>query len=191
MASRKLPGIQIDMKGLAETVEIFKALPKEAERARINGINRTATEVRREEIVLPMSRDTGIKRKILNDRIRIERAQRGKETARIVPSSAGIPVPEYRYRMQPTAHPTRARILVDWPGGKKVAAGFINPLGKRQAPLRSYNHKGKLSPPETALAPSAAALFKVVVTDEVRGRAADRLQINVDRALMDQIKKRK
>jgi hypothetical protein len=74
------------MKGLEETAQIFGALPKEIQRARINGINKTATEVRREEIVVPISRDTGIKRKTLNDRIRIERARAGKETARIVPN---------------------------------------------------------------------------------------------------------
>lgn len=169
-------------------------------RIEINSTNRAARWVKRVLLVEPFSKATGVRRVIFNDRIRLDLANTGKPEASITPSSAGIPARCYRHRADAAgASKVRARVLVDWWRGEKVAAGFINPSSARKLPLatrsvRERNVSAKTRNPQVkeyrydyvvpqdANGPSAAALFRVAVDDNTRTLAADRLalEFNLD-----------
>ena len=169
-------------------------------RIEINSTNRAARWVKRVLLVEPFSKATGVRRVIFNDRIRLDLANTGKPEASITPSSAGIPARCYRHRADAAgASKVRARVLVDWWRGEKVAAGFINPSSARKLPLatrsvRARNVSAKTRNPQVkeyrydyvvpqdANGPSAAALFRVAVDDNTRTLAADRLalEFNLD-----------
>lgn len=175
--------IRLDIRGLSELTEDLENAPRVIQRGVVNSINRTATFVR-QTLVKRGTQATGIKGKTLRAKHRIRRARTDRRTpddylaARVIPSSAGIPVPEYRWRHTPTgSHPTRHRIQVAWPGGWKTAAGFVNPYGQYRAPLttRLYAYRGDRSM-YLAVAPSAAALFKVIADASLNSAAAARVQ---------------
>ena len=169
-------------------------------RIEINSTNRAARWVKRVLLVEPFSKATGVRPVIFNDRIRLDLANTGKPEASITPSSAGIPARCYRHRADAAgASKVRARVLVDWWRGEKVAAGFINPSSARKLPLatrsvRERNVSAKTRNPQVkeyrydyvvpqdANGPSAAALFRVAVDDNTRTLAADRLalEFNLD-----------
>lgn len=155
---------QITVKGLDEVLAILKPLPRELSRAAINTLNKGATAARK-LIVDPAVQATGMRRAALNGQIPIQRATSRFLVSRVRPKSSGIPVPEYKWQHVATGKgPTRHRILVGWPGGEKVAAGFVNPFGSYQAPIstRRYAYRGDTTTMTVALAPSAAALRKVL-----------------------------
>jgi hypothetical protein len=155
--------MRILVNGLEELQATLDAMPRELDRALVNTLNKGATFGRR-LIVVPAAQATGLSRKTLNGQIPLQKAKTKNLEARIKPKSSGIPVPEYRWRHVATGrHPTRHRIMVGWPGGEKVAAGFVNPFGAYKAPIttRLYAYKGDKSM-YVALAPSAAALRKVI-----------------------------
>lgn len=169
-------------------------------RIEINSTNRAARWVKRVLLVEPFTKATGVRRVIFNDRIRLDLANTGKPEASITPSSAGIPARCYRHRADTVgASKVRARVLVDWWRGEKVAAGFINPSSSRKLPLatrsvRARNVSAKARNPQVkeyrydyvvpqdANGPSAAALFRVAVDDNTRALAAERLalEFNLD-----------
>ena len=174
--------------------------PKLYERMQINAVNRTGRWVKRVLLVEPLSKATGIKTKILNDRIQLRNATKATPAASIVPSSRGIAARSFRHRAAPVqGSKVRARVMVDWLEGEKVAAGFINPLSTRKLPLATRSvrerkvKKGARNPhikqyrynyqtPKNAQGPSAAAMFKVAVTQAMRDQAADKLaeEFNVE-----------
>lgn len=163
----------IERRGLAEAIQAIGALKGEVARAARGSVGTTATATRRRLVVLAMA-ETGLRRALLNSRTPIRRSNRpGDYRAQIRPSQKGIPVPDYRWTHQPTGHPTRHRILIDWPGGKKVAAGFVNPFGQYQAPLTTRLKGHDLA---VALGPSAAALLSILFSDSDLGKAAQALQ---------------
>lgn len=170
--------ISITIPNLDRVLRDIGATPARINRATINAINRTATFARR-DIVKTGSAATGVRQAVLMKRHTLQRASSKKNRlyARIIPSSAGIQVPEYSWSFVPTQHPTRARILVSWFGGRKIAAGFVNPFGQYRAPLstRLYAYEGDTSM-YIALAPSAATLFKRIVTPAMRDRIGNRLR---------------
>ena len=193
--------IDVIFQGAKGGAEQFGIEPARYARIEVNALNRAGTWIRRYLLVEPLSKATGIRRAILNDRIALRRASTNLPAARIVPSSHGIPARCYKHRADPVdGSGTRARIMVDWIEGEKVAAGFINPASTRRLPLatrsvRERNLKGrpKLNPhikeyrynyvvPQNAMGPSAAALFRVVDTATLHSDAADRVayEFNVD-----------
>lgn len=169
-------------------------------RLQINATNRAARWVRRVLLVEPFSEATGVRRVIFNDRIRVNLANSNNPEASVVPSSASIPARCFRHRaVAVDGSKVRARVLVDWWRGEKVAAGFINPSSARKLPLatrsvrerkvtaktkrpeiRQYRYEYRR--PENANGPSAAALFRVAVDNNTREQAADRLayEFNLD-----------
>lgn len=154
---------------------------------RTNALNRAATRIRR-QIVDEIRQPTGLKRKTVNAGIAIHRAGTQRDYALIIPESQGIPVSAYRYTFQPVGSaPTRARILVGWPGGQKIAAGFINPRGRQRAPLRTRSHRGPMPRPRPAIGPSIAAAFREVVTptaiDQYQERVAEELRRGLERLI--------
>jgi len=73
----------------------------------------------------------------VNKRIVIKRVnvRKGRFDARLIPSSAGVYVTEYKRWGYQAINATRARILVGSFKGHKVAAGFVNPSSFARQPL--------------------------------------------------------
>lgn len=125
----------------------------------------------------------------------VKKATAKFENARINFSGAGIPVREYRYSMRRITD-TRAQILVAWVGGgTKVAAGFINPLGKSKMPLSSRSQKaargGKVytyrkRKMTEALGPSLATAYLALPENEVAAQASTVLSAELV-ALLDDL----
>ncbi|WP_371369959.1 hypothetical protein ACA097_09545 [Pseudomonas sp. QL9] len=187
--------------GFEGGAERFGIDPKTYARMEINSINRAGRRIKRDLLVEPMSAATGVKRVIFNDRIAFRPATSNVPMGKIVPSSHGIPARSFRHRsFDPDSTGTRAKILVAWWNGEKVAAGFINPLSKRRLPLATRSEKaravraGTRNPhikryryswgavPQNAQAPSAAALMGVMMDDGRQAQAADILaeEFNID-----------
>lgn len=158
----------IEVRGASEVIELMGALPGEIKKAARNALNKSATQARR-AIVDPAIEATGLKRAVLNARMPISKASGEKLRSAVKPSQYGLPVPAYRWRHEPTGkHPTRHRIVVGWPGGEKIAAGFVNPFGTYRAPLTTRRKGYDLA---IALGPSPAtlryALFQAAEEREV------------------------
>lgn len=128
-------------------------------------LNTTGTKARTERYVKPMS--PSIKAQRLRGALKLKRARRGRMEARIIPSSSGILVVNYRTWGFDVIDATRARIWVRGPAGRKVAAGFVNPSSSQKLPWstrssrtkgsKTYAYKRAL---QLAQGPSAAYWFK-------------------------------
>lgn len=166
--------IEIDRRGMADAIETLNAMPGQVARAARTSVGVTATATRRRIVVLAMAA-TGLKRSLLNSRTPLKRtSKKGEWSARLKPSQRGIPVPWYRWKHEPTGrNPTRHRILVGWPGGDKIAAGFVNPFGQYRAPLTTRRNGYDLA---IALGPSAAALFSTLFSEPDLTKTLDELE---------------
>lgn len=138
-------------------------------------LNTAATKGRTERYVKPMSKllkssvlGSRLGNADLRGRLTVKRARRGRMNSRIIPSSSGVRVDDYRRWVFEVLAPTRARIYVYGLRGRKVAAGFVNPASSRQAPLstrsskttargKTYAYSKALS---AAIGPSTAYWFK-------------------------------
>lgn len=189
--------MEVELSNASGGAEALGIDPKRYERMQINAVNRAARWTRRVLLVEPFSKATGVRRVIFNDRISIRQATNKTPMASIIPSARGIPARSYRHRADPVdGSGLRARILVAWWRGEKVAAGFINPASTRRLPLatrsvatrqrangqqRSYRYDYQV--PRNAMGPSAAALFQVAVNDSVMGKVEDRLALEFNHEL--------
>lgn len=168
--------------------------PKLYLRMQINAVNRTARWAKRVLMVEPFSKATGVRRVIFNDRITLRQATNNTPVASITPSSRGIPARNYKHRAA-AIDKLRARVMVAWWRGEKVAAGFINPTSARNLPLatrsvaertsrsgkaKTYRYDYKV--PRDAQGPSAAALFQVAIDPGVMQQVNERLgvEFNID-----------
>jgi hypothetical protein len=154
-------------------------------------LDTTAMELRKRRYtpaIAPMFKS----RSWVNKRIIVKRVnlRRGRIDARLIPSSAGVYVTEYRRWGFQTISPTRARILVGSFKGHKVAAGFVNPASFARQPWRTRSERARSlkRPPkldqrksyryatalEPALGPSIAWFFKQL-TNNTTMRYAERL----------------
>lgn len=182
------------LQGAEGGAERFGIDPAKYARMEVNAINRAARWVRRVLLVEPMAKATGIRKVILGDRIALRQATTAVPAARIVAASHSIPARCYRHRAVPIdGSGTRARVVVDWWQGEKIAPAFINPASKRRLPLstrsvreRKLKKPARLNPhikeyryeyavPRDGHGPSAAALMKVVVDDRLHEQAADKV----------------
>lgn len=165
-------------------------LPRAIGRGLINSMNRTNTAGRRFTTDYIAS-STGIKKKTVRGRLAIRRAKTRLPAARMVPSSQGVEIHEYRYRLERVGYgrnKTRGRIRVNWVGNTtKIAAGFINPLGNKQAPLRTRSYKGKFAKPRAAVGPSVAAAWKAMPKQPVTIHTRDVLLANIQKDIPKQI----
>lgn len=179
--------------GLQDGQNLLGIDPRKFARMEINAINRAGRRIKRVLIVEPLNAATHVRKQVLNERIRLRTATNKTPMATIVPSSRGIQARLYKHRAG-TGSGSRARILVAWVKGEKVAAGFINPRSSRRMPLATRSERerkvksakrSRLSPdvksyryewgpvPRNALGPSAAAMFAEHVSADVRSQAAD------------------
>lgn len=184
--------IGIKVNGLPEFKGKLNQLPRAIVRGVVNSINRTGTASRK-QVITQVSGATGIKAKLLRQRLGSKRASVNRPDLLIWPSSAGVDVKEYRYHMERVGavkNITRARIRVDWlNSGRKIAAGFINPLGKKRAALRTRASKGTLKVPKGAIGPSVAAIWKAMPKQPVETYARRVLLENITRDVPSQISK--
>ena len=162
--------IRVEIGGLQQASQRLSRVERAVLRGVYNAINRSGTAGRK-EAVARISTATGISKKTVRASFfRPKRAGFKRSTYFSGASSAGIPINEYRYTMERVGYgrnKTRARIRVGWvTGGEKIAAGFINPFGRRRLGLRTRGKDGKrlLTPdtPAEALGPSIAAAFKAM-----------------------------
>jgi len=138
-------------------------------RAARNGMNRSIT-VGKRHTAAEIATGTGLKKKQVRGALASKRAGSRNPAARLVASSRGLPATDYPVRVQRVGYgknATRGRIVLPWFGREKVAAGFINPLGKKGAPLRTRSHKGKFTRPRPAVGPSVAAAFTAMSKSRV------------------------
>lgn len=128
-------------------------------------LNTTATKVRTERYVRPLSGT--LKPQRLRAAMRVKRANSRRMNSRIIPSSSGVLVQNYRAWGFDQIDATRARIWVRGPSGRKIAAGFVNPSSLQKLPwsTRGRLAKGKKGAAQwaarqLAIGPSAAYWFK-------------------------------
>ena len=127
--------------GLNETLRQLDELGRQGDEIAREAANAAAKTIRADYIVRQLSRDTGVSQAVLLASSRVQKANRKYPYSRINFSSGGIPVNEYGYRLRPI-DATRAQILIEWVGGReKLAAGFINPKGSKQAALTTRNER--------------------------------------------------
>jgi len=179
----------LQTQGADRLAKLLGSLPKETERAQRNALNTGATEFKR-SFVDDISAGTGLKKKLVRGRIRVSRAKGSDGEARVIPDSRGLPITEYTWRPEPAGHPTRARVLVRWFGGWKVAAGFVNPEADRPLPMKTITSRGRLRRPVLAHGFSVALAFKHVRDDGRLDRYAARLAEIFEEKLEDQINRR-
>lgn len=136
-------------------------------------LNSTATQARAKLYVAPMLGAFG-SRRFLNRSMVVKRANTRRLNARVIPSSSGVEVTNYKSWSYEAINATRARIFVIGPGGRKIAAGFVNPSSRSKLPLATRSQRARTSrkalPQITsyrynwglseALAPSIAYWFK-------------------------------
>ena len=151
--------------GIEQAQKHLAAQAKKIDPVLRGALNTTATKTRAERYVKPMSASVPGKR--LRQSLKIKRANKRWMQSRIIPSSAGIPVLEYKTWGYDPIDKTRGRIWVRGPSGRKVAAGFVNPSSAGKKPLttrsekrtarRTYKYKLAL---QGAMGMSAAYWFK-------------------------------
>lgn len=172
-------GLRIGLRaeGFEAAKQQLASIGRNVERPLRGALDTTAADTRRRRYtpqIAPMFKG----RSWVNKRIIIKRvnARKGRFDARLIPSSAGVYVTEYKRWGWQGIDATRGRILVGSFKGHKVAAGFVNPASFARQPWRtrserarvlkkpakfdqraSYRYKTPLSP---ALGPSVAFFFK-------------------------------
>lgn len=149
----KIHGLEMAKARLAEVNRQIEPVLRGAQ-------NTTATKVRTERYVKPMGR-VFYDKAFLRRRMIVKRAGRRRTDARVIPSSSGIPIIQWPGWKYSVITPTRGRIFIRTLKGRKLAAGFVNPSGRKGLPLRTRGFKGangkSLKP---ALGPSVAYFFK-------------------------------
>ncbi len=178
----------VEVRGVTELIQMLGALPGEVKKAARTSLNRQIAQTRKEDLVNPGIDATGLKRAALNAALPLKKAGSNSLKSQIKASGSGIPVPAFRYRHEPTGRgPTRHRIKVAWPGGEKIAAGFVNPKGQYQATLTTRRKGYALA---VALAPSAAALRKDLYGSRNEQQTADQLAEKFNNFLSDAVRNR-
>ena len=168
--------MQIKVIGLEHAMRQLEQASKKVDPVLRGALNSTATKSRAQRYVKPLygtfkssvlgSRLEGAD---LRGKITVKRAKKGRMNSRLIPSSSGVRVDDYRRWFFEQITPTRGRIYVYGLRGKKVAAGFVNPSSIRQAALSTRNGKKtpagrpRLGP---AIGPSAAYWFKQLTTNQ-------------------------
>ena len=195
--------IGVRAEGFEAAKRQLASLGKSVDPALRGALDTTASEARQRRYtphIAPMFRG----RSWVNKRIVIKRvnARKGRFDARLIPSSAGVYVTEYKRWGYQALDKTRARILVGSFKGHKVAAGFVNPASFSRQPLATsssvtrnvkkrggaftYNYgSGQLQP---AMGPSVAWFFKkltsVTTLRWINRRLEAEFQRRVRRALL-------
>ena len=129
----------VRLQGVEQAQKMLRELDKKIDPVLRGSVNTTATSTRTQRYANPMrgSFPTAFSRQ----KIKVKRAGRRYSDARLIPSSAGIDVPEYKSWGYDPIDKTRARIWVTGPNGRKVAAGFVNPSSRKRLPWATKSEK--------------------------------------------------
>lgn len=161
----------IDVRIRSVGTEFAKARLAEVNRSVVpvlrGALNTTATKTRAERYVKPLNKTFAGAR--TRKGMKVKRANTRYMNSRLIPSSAGVEVPEYKTWGIEPIDATRARIWVLGPKGRKIAAGFVNPSSKGRKPLSTRSSKTTRNktyaysrPVQTAQGPSIAFWFKAL-----------------------------
>ncbi|WP_417312379.1 hypothetical protein [Ectopseudomonas khazarica] len=183
------------------------SIGREIEPVLRGSLDTTASETRKRRytpIIAKMFRG----RSWVNKRIIIKRVnmRKGRFDARLIPSSAGVYVTEYKRWGYQAIDATRARILVGSFKGHKVAAGFVNPSSFARQPLATrstvtrmvksrggqftYRYgAGTRNGLMPAMGPSVAWFFKRLTTASTVGWVNKRLQQEFQRRMRRELLK--
>ena len=167
-------------------------------------LNTTVTNTRKAEVMPDLSRIIAGGRRELNRRLIIKRAGSKRTNARLIPSSSGVEVEQYKRWGFGAVDPTRGVIWVQGVTGRKIAAGFVNPKGSKRAPLRTHSSRAarvaklggamrdyrySTAKPEAALGPSVAYWFHILMTGSRLRRIQNFMLAEFDRRLAAEIAK--
>lgn len=157
--------VSLRVVGLEQATARLREAGKKVDGVLRGALNTTATKGRTERYVRPLSKTIAGAR--ARRALRIKRANSRRMEARIIPSSSGVLVANYKTWGYDQIDATRARIWVRGPNGRKVAAGFVNPASINRLPLstrssktrgaKAYAYRRAL---QLAQGPSAAYWFK-------------------------------
>lgn len=179
--------LRVSIKGLDKVRRELERKQKRVDPVLRGALNTTATKTRAERYVKPLSKTLVGKR--VRAAMRIKRARRGMMNARVIPSSAGIPVVSYRaWGILNAISPTQASIWVLGPNGKKQAAGFINPASAHKLPLSTQGRKGSKAL-HLAHGPSVAHWFKGLTGNDTAKWVGDFLQAEFQKRMQKELDK--
>lgn len=196
--------VTIQVMGLKQAQRQLEGMGKKVDPVLRGALNSTAAKSRTERYIKPMGKlfktsvlGSRLGNADLRGKLTIKRARRGRMNSRIIPSSSGVRVDDYRRWVFEVLAPTRARIYVYGLRGRKVAAGFVNPASSKQAPLstrsskttargKTYAYKRALS---AALGPSTAYWFKQLTTNQTMAWISEFLQQDFAKRMDKEIKK--
>lgn len=167
--------LSVELRGADKAKATLSAIGRNVDPVIRGALNSTATAVRREMYVRQLL-GVFMRRRFLNDRLKIKRANRGRMNARVIPSGSGVDVLNYRRWGFDPVDKTRAIIWVTGPHGKKIAAGFVNPSSSGRLPWATRssktvaraggarNYRYEWQKRRLAMGPSVAYWFKIVTT---------------------------
>ena len=187
--------VTVKLLGLKAAERQLQAQAKKVDPVLRGALNTTATKTRTERFVKPLTQT--IRPQRVRSAIKVKRARRGRMDARIIPSSSGVLVVNYRTWGFDVIDATRARIWVRGPRGRKIAAGFVNPSSSQKLPLSTRSSKttarGKTYAYKRALqlarGPSTAYWFKQLATTQTIKWTSDYLQAEFAKRLQKEIDK--
>ena len=177
----------VTITGLTSALTLLDTLGKQGDRIARDAATNAARTLRAEYLTQALSSQTGVSVRIVRSRLNVKKATQQYPAARVNFSGAGVLVRDYKYTLQRVSGGggTRARLIVNWVGGKKLAAGFANPRGSQRTPLATRNSKttsrGKTYNYRTgkmvdALGPSMAAAYLAMPQGQVSAAAEKELQ---------------
>lgn len=182
----KLVGLELAQKALAE-------IGKKVDPVMRGALNTTATKGRTQRYINPMKSSVPAPR--MRKAMKIKRANSRRMESRIIPSSSGIPVIDYKSWGYDPIDATRGRLWVRGPNGNKTAAGFVNPASVGKKPLatksekrtqrKAYSYKKAL---KGAIGLSAAYWFKHLSTTQTISWINTFLQQEFNRRLQKEIR---
>ncbi|MNZ02870.1 hypothetical protein D3C78_195280 [compost metagenome] len=140
--SRKRRARAINVTGLSDSVDAFKALPATIRKQLVAVVNEVAANTRG-DIVNRIAAD-GFNTASVRARIRLDKANVSNDVATISLDLKKIPFSRVKFASQRAdGTGTRASVWV-LRGGKRVQVyGFINPYGKKRRPMIRYEKAGK------------------------------------------------
>lgn len=175
----------VKLTGLESALSLLERLGSDGDRIAQQAGTAAARDLRNTWLQQQLTGATGIPVTVVQKAMRVQPANNQYPDARINFSSSGILARQYIHRTRLIdARHNRAQIIVNWIGGTKVAAGFINPLGRRKQPLSTRNQKttknGKTYTYRNgvladAMGPSIATAYQALPVSDVEQAAQQRL----------------
>ena len=177
----KLVEIQFEKAKLKRIEQMLKGIPGALPKVISRGINRTAT-MSRTEIVNQISANLSLKKKVIRDRLRLEKATYQKWQARITVRTKRIPLMEFKARQNKKGV---SYLIEKGQGRKRIDSAFEATMASGHRGI--FKRKGPSRfPIIELLGPSLGQVFAGAerITAEVQSRAGQMLEKNID----DQIK---